>query len=205
TSPDLRHQLISNNIKSISNVFFTHFHADQTHGINDLRIFFLINKKQIPVFADKKTYKYLNSTFKYCFKSNSQYPSTLSLNPIKNKNIIINKKKKLTINAITVKHGDVDSICYIINKKLAYASDISSIYKKDLNSFKNLNFFVVDCLRFKFHPSHFNLEQVIKLIKIVKPKKTILTNMHSDLDYKKLKDILPKNIVPAYDGMTLTL
>ena len=63
----------------------------------------------------------------------------------------------------------------------------------------------MDCLRFKFHPSHFNLEQVIKLIKIVKPKKTILTNMHSDLDYKKLKDILPKNIVPAYDGMTLTL
>ena len=76
TSPDLRQQLISNNINSIDRVFFTHLHADQTHGINDLRPFFLKTKKQIPVYADKKTTNYLFSTFKYCFKSATDYPST---------------------------------------------------------------------------------------------------------------------------------
>ena len=61
TSPDLRSQLLKNNIRSISKVFYTHLHADQTHGINDLRPFFLINKKQIPVYADLNTKKYLSS------------------------------------------------------------------------------------------------------------------------------------------------
>ena len=68
--------------------------------------------------------------------------------------------------------------------------------------FKNLNYFVIDCLRYDKHPSHFNLTEVIELTKILKPKKTILTNLHSDLDYNDLIDILPKNIVPAYDGMS---
>jgi phosphoribosyl 1,2-cyclic phosphate phosphodiesterase len=98
TSPDLRQQLLNNKIKSINKVFYTHLHADQTHGINDLRPFFLINKKQIPVFADKKTTKYLYKTFKYCFKSSSSYPSTLKLNILKKKHTFINKKKKYVLN-----------------------------------------------------------------------------------------------------------
>ncbi len=53
--------LLKNKIKSIDKVFYTHLHADQTHGINDLRPFYLINKKQIPVYADNKTSKYLSS------------------------------------------------------------------------------------------------------------------------------------------------
>ena len=60
-------------------------------------------------------------------------------------------------------------------------------------------------MRFKKHPSHFNLEDVLKLVKILKPKRTILTNLHSDFDYNNLKKILPNNIIPAFDGMTLTL
>ena len=107
--------------------------------------------------------------------------------------------------SVVVKHGDIDSICYIINKKLAYASDISLIYKKDLNLFKKLDYFIVDCLWYKAHYSHYNLEQVLKLVKIINPKKTILTNMHSDLDYDVLKKNLPRNIVPAFDGMTIRL
>ena len=85
TSPDLRSQLLKNKVKSIEKVFYTHLHADQTHGINDLRPFFLITKKQIPVFADPKTARYLNSTFAYCFKSSYGYPSTLKLNKLKKK------------------------------------------------------------------------------------------------------------------------
>ena len=86
---------------------------------------------------------------------------------------------------------------------MAYASDVNMIYKKDLKYFKNLKYFVVDCLRINNHPSHFNLEEVLKLISLLKPKKTILTNLHSDLDYKYLLKILPKNVIPAYDGLSL--
>jgi phosphoribosyl 1,2-cyclic phosphate phosphodiesterase len=205
TSPDLRQQLIFNNIKSINKVFYTHLHADQTHGINDLRAFFLKNKKQLPVYADKKTAKYLLSTFKYCFKSTTTYPSTLTLNTLKKKIVLNCDNENLIIKAIPVKHGNIESVCYLLNNELAYASDISLIYKKDINLFKNLRYFIIDCLWLKKHPAHFNLEQVLDIVKIIKPKKTILTNMHSDLDYNSLKKILPKNIIPGFDGMTITL
>ena len=67
TSPDLRFQLLKNNIKNIDRVFYSHFHADQTHGINDLRIFFIKNKKKIPIYCDKQTKDYLLKNFNYCF------------------------------------------------------------------------------------------------------------------------------------------
>jgi phosphoribosyl 1,2-cyclic phosphate phosphodiesterase len=205
TSPDLRFQLLKNKIRSIDKVFYTHLHADQTHGINDLRPFFLMNKKQIPIFADKKTSKYLNLTFKYCFKSSYGYPSTLKLNDLKNKHMFKNNNKKILIESIPTQHGKIESICYLINKKLAYASDISLFYKKDYKKLTKLNYLVIDCLWYRNHSAHFNLDQVLELVKILSPKKTILTNMHSDLDYDQLKKKLPKNIVPGYDGMTVNL
>ncbi len=67
TSPDLRTQLIKNNIKKIDKVFYSHMHADQTHGINDLRVFYLKSKKTIPVYADNPTRKYLLKTFGLLF------------------------------------------------------------------------------------------------------------------------------------------
>ena len=205
TSPDLRFQLLKNNITSINKVFYTHLHADQTHGINDLRPFFLINKKKIPVFADSKTAKYLNSTFNYCFKTSGDYPSVLNLNNLKKKHTFKNKLKKIIIEAIPTEHGRIESICYLINKKLAYASDVSLFYQKDHKKLIELDFLIVDCLWYKSHSSHYNLDRVLKLVKILSPKKTILTNMHSDLDYDQLKKILPKNIVPGYDGMAINL
>ena len=205
TSPDLRFQLLKNNITSINKVFYTHLHADQTHGINDLRPFFLINKKKIPVFADSKTAKYLNSTFNYCFKSSGDYPSVLNLNNLKKKHTFKNKLKKIIIEAIPTEHGRIESICYLINKKLAYASDVSLFYQKDHKKLIELDFLIVDCLWYKSHSSHYNLDRVLKLVKILSPKKTILTNMHSDLDYDQLKKILPKNVVPGYDGMAINL
>ena len=96
TSPDLRSQLLTNKVRSIEKVFYTHLHADQTHGINDLRVFYIQKKKTIPVYADKPTQKYLLNTFKYCFVSNSkQYPATLKLNSITNRLTLKNGKKKL--------------------------------------------------------------------------------------------------------------
>ena len=205
TSPDLRSQLLKNKIKSIDKVFYTHLHADQTHGINDLRPFYLINKKQIPVFADDKTTRYLSSTFKYCFKSSYGYPSTLKLNILRNKHTFKNKNNHIMIESIPTEHGKIESICYLINKKLAYASDISLFYKKDYEKLTKLDYLIIDCLWYKSHSAHFNLDQVLDLAKVLLPKKTILTNMHSDLDYDYLKRILPKNIVPGYDGMTVNL
>mgnify|MGYP003952020505 CR=1 FL=1 len=205
TSPDLRFQLINNNIKDIDKIFYTHPHADQTHGINDLRFFYLKKRKRLPIYVDSKTKKYLLKAFKYCFKHTSEYPPILKINDLKKKHKFRYGKKLIELKTIPVQHGNIKSMSYIINKKCAYVSDVSKIYKKDINNFFNLENFVVDCLRYEPHYSHFNLKNVIELINTVKPKKTILTNLNDEMDYNKLKKSLPKNIVPAYDGMSFLI
>ena len=206
TSPDLRQQMLNQKVKTINKVFYSHMHADQTHGINDLRSFYIKNKNIINVFADPITSKYLKKSFSYCFDNYSkEYPATLKLNSIKKKLFIKNSKRNIKITPITVKHGSVKSICYIIDKKLAYISDVSEIYKKDFKHFKNLKYLIIDCLWYKYHPSHFNLEKSLSMIDIFSPNKAILTNLHTDIDYDKIMKLLPKNVVPAYDGLTLKL
>ena len=200
TSPDLREQLLKNKIKKIDSVIYTHNHADQTHGINDLRVFFIKNKKKIPVYADKITKKYLYKSFSYCFKNYKNYPAILEFVSSKKK---ISWSKSLIINPITVQHGSIKSLSFIINKTIAYLPDANKIYNKDFSKFSNLNYLIIDCLRYKKHSSHFNLDEVLELNIKLKPKKMILTNLHSDLDYNKLLNILPKNIKPAYDGLTI--
>ena len=204
TSPDLRSQLINNKINSIHKVLYSHMHADQTHGINDLRVFFIKNKKPLDVYADLSTRKYFFNNFSYYFKSYSnQYPATLKMKQIKKSIFFRKKNEKINVKCIKVKHGKVNSICYIFNKKLAYISDVSKIYKKDYKHFKNLKYLVIDCLWYKNNPSHLNFEKSLELIKIFSPKKAVLTNLHSDLDYNKLKAKLSRNIIPAYDGLSL--
>ena len=85
--------------------------------------------------------------------------------------------------------------------KIAYISDCNKISKKSLKKLNNLDFLIIDCLKKDKHPSHFNYDDALNLIEIIKPKKSILTNLHVDLDYFMLKKKLPKNIIPAYDGL----
>jgi len=117
----------------------------------------------------------------------------------------IEEKSKVQIESFPVKHGKINSILYKINNSCAYVSDVSKISEKDYSRLKKLNYFIVDCLRYDPHPSHFNLDQVLNLVKIIKPKKTILTNMNNEIDYVKIQKHLPKSVVPAYDGMSFLI
>ena len=204
-SPDLRSQLIMNKIKDVNLVFFTHAHADQCHGINELRAFFIKYNKRLNVYADKETKKLLLKTFTYCFKSKPGYPAILKMNDLKQKFIFKSNNKKLTIDTIMTQHGNIKTASYLINNNIFYGSDVNKIFEKDLKKLYQLKYFIIDCLRYEHHPSHYNLNDVLEIVKKIKPKKTILTNLHSSLDYEKLKNKLPKNIVPAFDGLSISI
>ena len=206
TSTDLRYQLLKHNIKKIDKVYYSHMHGDQTHGINDLRSFFINRKKPINVYADKDTSKHLTHSFSYCFNNHSsEYPATLKMNNLNDNMYSIDKDRKIKIKYVEVEHGNVKSNCFIIDKKLAYISDVSKIFEKDYNYFKNLEYLIIDCLWYKYHPSHFNLEKSLEMINLFSPNNSILTNLHTDLDYNVLKKQLPKKILPAHDGLTIEL
>ena len=122
---------------------------------------------------------------------------------------IINKKfnikknnKVLSIIAFDVIHGMIKATGFLF-KKIAYISDCNKIPRNSLKNLYGLDYLIIDCLKKTKHPSHFNYDDALELIKLVKPKKAILTNLHTDLDYSYLRKKLPSNILPAYDGLSI--
>ena len=200
TSPDLKEQFKKNNLTTVDAVLYTHEHADQTSGIFELRPFFWRNKKKINVYGSKKTVKELKKKYDFCFQPKQGYMPIAKEHIIKNNFFLKKGISKIKINSFEVQHGLIKATAYIVNKT-AYISDCSHIPDKSKKYLNDLDYLIIDCLRYEYHPGHFNLETAVSLSKELKPKKTILTNLHVELDYNKLKNKLPTNIIPAFDGM----
>ncbi len=203
TSPDIKYQFLKNKIKNLDSIIYTHEQADQTSGIFEMRPFFWKNKSKIPVYGNLRTIKALKKSYRFCFIKEQGYKPIMKANVVR-KNFSIQKNKtKINIKPFQVTHGLITSTGYVIDK-IAYISDCNGISLRNLKYLKKLKYLVIDCLKIDKHPSHFNLDEALNLISITKPKKAILTNLHTDLDYFELKKKLPKNIIPAYDGLSFS-
>ena len=200
TSPDIKSQFLNNKIRSLDAIIYTHEHADQASGIFEMRPFFWKNKKKIPVYASNKTIKELKDKYTFCFSQRHGYKPIMKANIIKKKFLIKKDDTKLFFEAFEVAHGMIKSTGYRFDD-IAYISDCNKIGNSVSKKLLNLKYLIIDCLRKEKHPSHFNFDDALSFIKLVKPQKAILTNLHVDMDYFDLKKKLPKNIIPAFDGL----
>ena len=203
-SPDVKQQLLANKIENISSVLVTHEHADQTNGLFELRPFFWKNKKPLNVYGNTYTMNLLARRHDYLFKKAKSYPAILNSKIIRSEFVLGAFKEKIKFKTLSVKHGDTNSLAYIF-EKTAYISDTNDMSLPKFNNLKKLNYLIIDCLRLEKHFSHFNLTESLYMHKNLKPQKTILTNLHHDLDYNFLLKNLPKNVIPAYDGLKIDL
>ena len=203
TSPDIKFQFLSNKIRSLDAIIYTHEHADQTSGIFEMRPFFWKNKKKIPVYASNKTIKELKNKYTFCFLQRHGYKPIMKANIIKKKFLIKKDDTQLFVEAFEVAHGMIKSTGYRFDD-IAYISDCNKIGNSVSKKLLNLKYLIIDCLRKEKHPSHFNFDDAISFIKLVKPQKAILTNLNVDMDYFDLKKKLPKNIIPAFDGLNIS-
>ena len=200
TSPDIRQQLINNNIKDIDAIIYTHEHADQTAGIFEFRPIFFQRKNKIPIYCNTKTKKRLLLSYPWLFRSSRIYPQIMEIKNTKENFSIKKNNNIIGFNSLNVIHGSVQTRGYLF-KNIAYISDCKKIPNKTLGKLKNLDYLLIDCFRKSDHITHLNLDSTLKIIYKLKPKKAILVNLHIELDYKYLKKRLPKNIIPAYDGL----
>ena len=200
TSPDIKNQFLKNKITTLDAIIYTHEHADQTTGIFEMRPFFWKNKKKIPIYGMSRTIKELRKNYTFCFLERHGYKPIMRTNIVKKKFQILKESDQIEIEPFEVSHGTIKATGYLF-EKIAYISDCNGVSKNVLSKLTNLDYLIVDCLRKDKHPSHFNYNDAIDFIKLIKPKKAILTNLHVDLDYFKLKKKLPNNIVPAFDGL----
>jgi phosphoribosyl 1,2-cyclic phosphate phosphodiesterase len=208
TSPDLREQLIDANVDHIEAVFLTHEHADQTHGIDDLRSVVMHQRKRIPVHMNKVTADHILLRFSYCFVSppGSDYPPILDHHSIEagERQTIQGKGGAVTLSAFIMQHGNIPALGYRIGDA-AYTPDVSDIPPESWPQLENLELWIIDGLRYTPHSSHFSVSDALLWIDRFKPKRAVITNMHADVDYEVLRQKLPAGVIPGYDGMRLTL
>jgi phosphoribosyl 1,2-cyclic phosphate phosphodiesterase len=208
TGPDLREQLIDANVEWLDGVLFTHEHADHTHGIDDLRGLFIHKRRRIDVYSDERTSAMLTNRFGYCFvkPQGSDYPPIVNDHRIGPGRPIAIDGPGGTIMAMPFMqdHGDIPSLGFRFGG-LAYSADLKTLPDDSMPALAGLDLWIVDALRYTPHPSHFSVEDALGWIARIKPKRAILTNLHSDLDYETLRAELPPHIEPAYDGLTVSL
>lgn len=205
TSPDLRVQLNRAKVTHIDGLLYTHDHADQCHGIDDLRALVYAQKRRIPTWMDKPTAHSLLNRFSYIFQTpqSSKYPSLLDFHPMPGAGSFVEvdgRGGKIGVQVLAQNHGDIDSLGFRFGG-VAYCNDCKILPPPTLKACAGVDLFIVDALRDLPHPSHANVAEAIAWIDEVKPREAILTNMHIDLDYEALLARLPKNIVPAYDNL----
>jgi phosphoribosyl 1,2-cyclic phosphate phosphodiesterase len=208
TSPDLREQLLGADVTALDAVVYTHAHADHTHGIDDLRPLFIAARKRVDVWLDDATARELKKKFGYCFEMppGSEYPAIVQAHrAVAGEPIVINGAGgEIRVLPVLQRHGDIHSLGYRFGG-LGYSCDLNGLPDESLAAFTGLDVWILDALRELQHPSHFSVSDALAWIERLKPKRAILTNLHSDLDYDVLRRKLPPNVEPAYDGLSVTL
>lgn len=205
TSPDMRQQLLRENVGRLDGVIYTHAHADHVHGIDDLRMIVFNMRERVPVWADGPTQDALLSRFGYAFvqPDGSPYPPILELNAIRGDVTISGAGGDITFSPIEVAHGSIDALGFRVNDVL-YMPDVSDIPKDAWDQLQGLECWILDALRRTPHPTHVHLDKALEWIERAAPKQAVLTNMHIDLDYQTVADETADHIQPAYDGLRLT-
>lgn len=205
TSPDMRLQTAYAAVSRLDAVLFTHEHADQANGMDDLRAFFLKSRQRTPCFMDPRTRANLNARFGYIFEGEGGYPAICDLVDLPEYGhpfTIDGPSGAIPVVAFDQNHGDINSVGYRFGD-IAYSSDVVALPPESFMALEGVRIWIVDALRYRPHPTHANVEMALEWIARVRPQRAILTNLHIDLDYAELAARLPAGVEPAYDGMVI--
>jgi phosphoribosyl 1,2-cyclic phosphate phosphodiesterase len=206
TSPDLRDQLLDADVRRLDAVLYTHDHADHMHGIDDLRPLVIHMRRRIPAYADAATSRTLHGRFGYCFRTppGSEYPPILDERRLEAGEPVTVDGPGGPVAALPfdMAHGSGRALGFRFGG-LVYASDVSAMPDESLWALEDLDVLILDALRYTPHPTHFSVAESLALIARVRPRRAVLTNLHTDLDYARLAAEVPAGVVPAFDGMRI--
>lgn len=207
TSPDLREQALAAGIRHVDAVLFTHDHADQTHGVDDLRVFAIRTRQRIPAWMDAATREALTHRFDYIFESKLGYPAIVEardLPPHGQPWAVEGAGGPVPVVTFDQAHGPIRSVGYRCGP-VAYSSDVSDMDEAAIEAVRGCDLWIVDALRYTPHPTHAHLERTLDWIARSGVRKAVLTNLHIDMDYRTLSEIVPDNVEVGFDGWTARL
>ena len=201
--PDFRQQLLAAQVDKLDGILFTHYHADHTAGLDDVRPFSL-RYGQVQMYMDAEVAENLKERFAYIFATENRYAGApqVSVNLIDTNEFILSGK---VVVPIEVMHGKLKILGFKFGK-MAYITDAKTVTNEEKEKLKELDVLVVNALRLEVHATHFNLDEALDFISELKPKKAYLTHISHLLGFhEKVSKELPNNVFLAYDGLTLDL
>lgn len=202
--PDFRQQMLTCKCQHIDGILFTHEHSDHTAGLDDIRPFFF-KQGDIPIFAHQRVLDNLKKRFDYIFEIENRYPGAPSVSVYEVKNNVtfaLGDKKVIPIN---VKHGSLQVFGYRMDD-FAYLTDVKTIADSEIEKLQNLKVLVVNALREEPHDTHFNLEEALAFIALVKPERAYLTHISHLLGFhQEVQQKLPTNVYLAYDNLEISI
>jgi phosphoribosyl 1,2-cyclic phosphate phosphodiesterase len=207
TSPDFREQMLSARVTRIDTVLLTHDHADQTHGIDDLRAFAYQQRQRIPVWMDTATRATLTERFGYTFAAppGSGYPPILDqcAMPAFGSDIKIDGPGgSVAITPFDQEHGRIRSVGFKIGE-IAYSADINGLPDDSARILDGVKCWAIDALRHEPHPTHFHVEAALEALERVGAEFGVLTNLHITLDHDQLSAKLPEGVRAGFDGLQI--
>ena len=206
-SPEFRLQAAAARIGRLDGLLLTHDHADQCHGIDDIRAFAIRLRRRIDCWMDEATKATMLRRFGYVFHGEGGYPAIADLRDTPAHGVtwrVDGPSGAIPVVTFDQDHGGIRSLGYRFGS-VAYSSDVVDLPEASFDALRDLDLWIVDALRYTPHPTHAHVDRALDWIERVKPRRAILTNMHIDLDYAELRRRLPAGVEPAYDGLRVTL
>jgi phosphoribosyl 1,2-cyclic phosphate phosphodiesterase len=206
-SPEFRQQTAEAGAKRLDALLMTHDHADQAHGIDDIRAFALRQRARIPCHADAETETSLMRRFGYVFTGDKGYPAISDIVRLPAHGEawrVGGPSGPIPVATFEQDHGGVRSVGYRFGP-VAYSSDVVQLDDAAFAALSGVEVWIVDALRYAPHPTHAHVERTLGWIERLRPPRAILTNLHIDLDYAQLAAQLPEGVEPAWDGLRLEL
>ena len=209
-SPDVREQLLDARVDRIDALLITHFHADHTHGLDDLRPIQWRMGAQIPTLTDAPTFADLRHRFDYMFEKSANSPPHFRP-PLDACEIPRNGRIEVAgmpVDVMLQSHGSSgESLGFIFGGRFAYSTDVHSFGDSKLNQLSayDLDLWIVDCLRPEPSTAHADLDTTLAWVRRVKPKRAVMTHMNTQMDYRTILERCPEGVEPGYDGLVVEL
>jgi phosphoribosyl 1,2-cyclic phosphate phosphodiesterase len=201
TTPDFREQAIRENICHLDAVLYTHTHADHILGIDDLRpLSFLHKPNRLPLYAHPDAAEFIRNMFRYIFVADYKFGGLplVEMKPLDGPLELFGA----TFTPIVLIHGEAEIYGFRFGSA-AYLTDHSKIPENSLTQLEELDVLFLDALRYKPHPTHSTVENSLKVVEQLKPRRAFFTHICHDLPHQATNASLPENVRLCYDGMKL--